>query len=466
MNMYKKNNGSGATLLRVRVSVIGSDLEIWRLLELDTSLPLDRLHEVIQLAFGWRTSHLHAFTDIDPLIGLHEQNGSIGESRRWVTQDLLDDGLGSLLETEWTLGQVLTEESGPLFYEYDFGDGWVHRIEFIEVLPRLADDPSALLVCGERRGPLEDSGGIDGYGDLVKALADPAHEGHRDATEWVAETVGPWQVFDANAVDVDLINQKLQLLFVTPGNEGGRAGLVSLADELAQRMHTRLAPEFRSYLAAAGLDGVAQVDAATAEQMLRPYLWLVQRVGLDGLELTAAGWLPTAVVADAMCDLGYQRQWIGVSNRENQAMPVMRLRETAQRLGLVRKLKGRLVLGAAAKKVLDNPTGLWSVLASALTQRARSGIEGDAVLLLAVEVASGRRASRSDYLEPISFGLSGLGWTTRDGWNLSPEVVTELIADAWFILFELNVFVGDKRRYEITGVTEEGRAFARAVLQA
>ena len=44
-----------------------------------------------------------------------------------------------------------------LFYEYDFGDSWLHHIELIEVFES-TDDPSALLLRGERRGPLEDSG--------------------------------------------------------------------------------------------------------------------------------------------------------------------------------------------------------------------------------------------------------------------------------------------------------------------
>jgi len=42
--------------------------------------------------------------------------------------------------------------------------------------------------------------------------------------------------------------------------------------------------------------------------------------------------------------LGWARDWIGKANREDQTLPVLLLRESAQHLGLIRKIKGRLVL--------------------------------------------------------------------------------------------------------------------------
>ena len=65
--------------------------------------------------------------------------------------------------------------------------------------------------------------------------------------------------------------------------------------------------EFRSYLAGAGLDGPALVERDVAEAMTAPYRWLARRIGPDGLTLTAAGWLPPAVVHEAMTELGWAR---------------------------------------------------------------------------------------------------------------------------------------------------------------
>lgn len=35
---------------------------------------------------------------------------------------------GRFLETGWMLEQVLTEHSGPVFYGYGFGDGWIQHL--------------------------------------------------------------------------------------------------------------------------------------------------------------------------------------------------------------------------------------------------------------------------------------------------------------------------------------------------
>jgi hypothetical protein len=268
-------------LLRVKVSIEGSEPAIWRLLEIDSSLTLDRVHEIIQTAVGWRDSHLHSFTDTDPYVRLRAVNGIVREPRRWVSQELLED----LPETDWSLGQILTPESGPLFYEYDFGDGWIHRLELTGNLATPANAPRARLVDGARRAPLEDCGGIGGYHDLLDALADPDHEEHKNLQLWVAWTVGPWQEFDPEQLDINAVNSELTLLFPAPSASEHGPGSESLTQELANRMPPGLRREFRSYLHAAGLDGPATVEADVAEAMTAPYLWLTRRVGLDGLSL-------------------------------------------------------------------------------------------------------------------------------------------------------------------------------------
>ena len=48
--------------LRVRVDLDDIRPPIWRRLDLASDLPLDALHHILQSAFGWTDSHLHAFT--------------------------------------------------------------------------------------------------------------------------------------------------------------------------------------------------------------------------------------------------------------------------------------------------------------------------------------------------------------------------------------------------------------------
>lgn len=452
-------------LLRMKVFIVGSEPAIWRLLEIDPSLTMDRVHEVLQTAVGWRDSHLHSFTDTDPYVRLRAVNGIVREPRRWVPLDLMEDSDNDLPETAWTLGQILTPVSGPLFYEYDFGDGWIHRLELTGSLPMPANTPRARLLDGARRAPLEDSGGVGGYHDLLDTLADPAHEDHKNLQAWVAWTAGQWQKFDPEQLDINAVNNELTLLFPAPtANERG-PGSESLTQELTNRMPPGLRREFRSYLHAAGLDGPATVEADVAEAMTAPYLWLTRRIGIDGLSLTAAGWLPPAVVREAMTDLGWAKDWIGKAHREDQTLPVLQLRESAQRLGLIRKIKGRLVLTSAAKRLLDDPAGLWLFLARAIAHRHRHDSERDATLLLLLEVAAGKRTGWAHYVEAVSFGLGALGWSTRTGAELEPQTVQALLVDAQEVLLNLGIF-NDRFGLKENTIKAPGQAFARAALHS
>jgi hypothetical protein len=143
---------AGSMLLRVRVSIVGSEPVIWRLLDVDSSLTLDCVHHVIQTAVGWRDAHLHSFTDTDPYKRLRPVNGEIPEPRRWVSHDLLGDDEDDLPEADWSLGQILPPGSGPLFYEYDFGDAWIHRLELVDSRPMPVNAPRARLLDGALRG--------------------------------------------------------------------------------------------------------------------------------------------------------------------------------------------------------------------------------------------------------------------------------------------------------------------------
>jgi hypothetical protein len=452
-------------LLRLKVSIEGSVPAIWRLLEIDPSLTLDRVHEILQTAVGWRDSHLHSFTDTDPFVRLRAVNGIVREPRRWVSADLLEDSDEDLPETDWTLGQILTAESGPLFYEYDFGDGWIHRLDLTGSVRAPASTPRARLLDGARRAPLEDSGGIGGYHEILEALADPGDEEHQDLKAWVAWTAGPWQEFEPDQLDITAVNNELALLFpAASANEHG-AGSGSLTTELTNRMPPGLRREFRSYLHAAGLDGPATVEANVAEAMAAPYLWLARRIGRDGLSLTAAGWLPPAVVREAMTELGWARDWIGKANREDQTLPVLQLRESAQRLGLIRKIKGRLVLTSAAKRLLDDPAGLWPFLARSVAHRHRHDSNRDATLLLLLEVVAGKRSEWADYLDAVAFGLGALGWRSRTGAELEPNDVHALLVETQEVLLNLNIF---NDRFELTTNTvgAPGQAFGRAALHS
>jgi len=56
---------------------------------------------------------------------------------------------------------------------------------------------------GEKACPPEDSGGVDGYYELLKILANPKHKEHKDYREWIGGK------FDPDEFDLDDVNDLL-----------------------------------------------------------------------------------------------------------------------------------------------------------------------------------------------------------------------------------------------------------------
>ncbi len=438
-------------IYRLRISLADSEPEIWRLLEVRSSLTLAELHEVIQIAFGWRTSHLHAFTSPD---------GSRWEDPRWIEEDENGDD-----ETEVTLGEVLDESSGPLAYEYDFGDGWEHRIELIETIDD-PEAPAAFLVRGERAGPLEDSGGMRGYTEKLRILEDPQDEQHAVIRAWADGTRGPWlSSFDPDVVEVDRVNRALARRF-----GAGPVGWGPALTSLVSRMYPGPQVEFGQYLETAALDRPVLIEAAEAEETVRPYQWLLRRVGPTGIKLTAAGWLPPAVVSEAMRELNWEDRWFGKHNREDLTPPIASLRESAMHLGLLRRYRGSLTLTRAGRTLLDDPVGLFRHLAAHWLSRRRPQVEQDAAILLAVEIAvgvhSGQRGIDDEMDDAIAYGLGALGWADSTGYQApAADQVWPLITEDRSMLATLGVLNG----HYTAGRSRHsplGRDFVRAALQS
>ncbi len=99
------------------------------------------------------------------------------------------------------------------FYEYDFGDSWLHRLELVSKRPAEKGAPPARLVDGARRGPLEDSGGLPGYEEIMDALADASHPDHDEYSAWLADMTGSTEPFDPAFLDIADVNRTLDRLF-------------------------------------------------------------------------------------------------------------------------------------------------------------------------------------------------------------------------------------------------------------
>jgi hypothetical protein len=169
--------------LRVSLQVI--EPPIWRRLQVRGSIPLPRLHAVIQKAMGWRDVHLHEFIVRDVHYGEPEP-----DEPHYEVED----------ERNFTLREVSPLVGMRFEYVYDLGDGWAH-----DILVERIDMPAEALrapVClgGQRACPPEDCGGFGGYEDLLEILRDPDHPEYEERLEWVGGAFDP-EVFERGRVN-------------------------------------------------------------------------------------------------------------------------------------------------------------------------------------------------------------------------------------------------------------------------
>src|ERR1039458_6502682 len=104
-----------------------------------------------------------------------------------------------------TLRLLLGEQDTKfLYYEYDFGDGWIHEVCNEKAMPPEPGKLYPFCIGGERNCPPEDCGGSHGYQEMLKALRDERDPDHASTVEWIG------QDFDPEAFDADAVNRRLR----------------------------------------------------------------------------------------------------------------------------------------------------------------------------------------------------------------------------------------------------------------
>jgi hypothetical protein len=175
---------------RLTVTLDGIQPPIWRRLEVPAQVTLAKLHEVLQMAFGWTNSHLHAFEIGDEHVAIPYDLDQLTEGE--ITRS------GRLVK----LGDVVDHGFRLFGYEYDFGDSWHHRIEIDEVRDERDEDGWVRCLGGARACPPEDCGGTDGYARLLEILFDPQHPEFEETRRWAGH-------FDPERFDLQAVNAAL-----------------------------------------------------------------------------------------------------------------------------------------------------------------------------------------------------------------------------------------------------------------
>ncbi len=169
-------------VLQVKVSLRWAKPPIWRRLEVPASITLERLHQVLQAAFGWDDDHLYEF-----------ETGDVTSPRGGRT-------LTVATPRRTRLGDVLAGPGARALYRYDFGDNWEHLIEVEALHPPVPGQTYPACTAGRRAAPPENCGGIPGHAALLDALADLDVPDHAELLEWVPAGYDPAR-FDRDALN-------------------------------------------------------------------------------------------------------------------------------------------------------------------------------------------------------------------------------------------------------------------------
>ena len=365
--------GEAGLRVTVRVDLVDAKPPVWRRLELPSTLRLDQLHGVLQAVFDWTDSHLHRFVLDDD---------AWGDGEKYLcpydVEEGEDDGVP---EGDVRLDEVLAAPGDVLTYVYDYGDNWHHRL----VVEQVGPSGRGRTAAGRARGRA--AGGQRRHLGLGRRSGAAVRPGR-----------GAGSPTPCGA---------------PPGR--CRRSCAPCSGTSTARRTRRCCSEL---LAAAGLDTESVVDDDIAETATARYRWLLARVGA-GVRLTSAGFLPPALVTEAMDALWPEDRWIGKRNREDLTPHVSRLRASAQRTGLLRVSRGQLLVTKAGAALRDDPHGLFLHLAERLNGRPRDAFARTCIPLVLVAVAAGRSHRR-----PVADLLTAAGWTGRGGTDVHRYAVT------------------------------------------
>ncbi len=178
-----------------RIELVGIEPLIWRLIEVPSNYSFWDLHVAIQDSMGWLDYHLHSFRLLPP------------RKRKPILIGIPDDEFENNTLPGWEvpLSHYFKEPGDEANYEYDFGDGWCHRIVLEGI--SLQKDGLKYPNCsgGQRACPPEDCGSIPGYYNLIKILSDAKHEEYEDMISWLSNHAKNYHPYDPECFEPDKV---------------------------------------------------------------------------------------------------------------------------------------------------------------------------------------------------------------------------------------------------------------------
>jgi hypothetical protein len=171
---------------------------IWRQIIVPENYSFWDLHVAIQDAFGWQDCHLHAFKlnkRNEYLIGLPSPDG--------------DNFVKTKPGWEIKINKEINKIGQKIGYEYDFGDGWEHEIEFEKYIDQEIKKPKC--IDGARACPPEDCGGIGGYENFCDIMKKKKGNEYKEMKEWYGNDYDP-EEFDPSKIKFDNPKKRFEMM--------------------------------------------------------------------------------------------------------------------------------------------------------------------------------------------------------------------------------------------------------------
>ena len=180
------------TMYQIHIELLAFTPEIWRKIMVPSDILLADLHKVIQTTMGWTNSHLHQFIKADKMY-----------TKRFSGDQFWGES-GEIDYKGMRISDLLKAEKDELIYEYDFGDGWNHKLILEKILPVNQDQELPICIYGAMNCPPEDCGGPGGYQNLLEIIKQPTHEEYEETMTWLGGK------FDPNYFNLEKVNKKLK----------------------------------------------------------------------------------------------------------------------------------------------------------------------------------------------------------------------------------------------------------------
>jgi hypothetical protein len=160
-----------------KIDLINTEPLVSRTIKVSSETSLYLMHHVVQTVMGWENRHLYEFT-INNL--------------RFADSRLVDEDFEDITDVKTVLLEDVFPQTGTTaIYLYDFGDGWKHKLELIEISNAPQNELLPSFVSGQNACPPEDCGGVYRYRELLEILTDTSHEEYESIVEWLGPKFNP-----------------------------------------------------------------------------------------------------------------------------------------------------------------------------------------------------------------------------------------------------------------------------------